>query len=324
MRMATTPIAVRQKRVVSAGATIAVALMLAGCASGPDRRANDPLEPMNRQIFKFNDAADKYVARPIAETYVKVTPAPARTAIDNFFSNIGDIGNFVNNLLQLKFADATQDFVRFAFNSTFGLGGLLDWATASGLPKHNQDFGLTLGHYGVPAGPYLVLPLLGPSSVRDSTSWIASYPLNPATYLAWQPSVALWGVHFMSARADLLGATDILSQAALDKYAFVRDAYTQRRQYLLTGSNGAALPDYGDGAANTADPAQGASATAGAAAAAAAGGPASGGGSKAQGLPTYADPAAPKAAPAGDNGSGSSDVPQYTDPGAGKAAAPAN
>src|ERR1700712_3726170 len=139
MRMAIKPTAVRQKRMLSGGATIAVALMLAGGATGPDKRANDPLEPMNRQIFKFNDAADKYVARPIAETYVKVTPAPARTAIDNFFSNIGDIGNFVNNLLQLKFADASEDFIRLAFNSTFGLGGLIDWATPSGLPKHNQD-----------------------------------------------------------------------------------------------------------------------------------------------------------------------------------------
>lgn len=311
MSMAITPSAARRIRTLSGGVAIAAAFTLAGCATGPDRKANDPLEPMNRQIFKFNDAADRYVARPVAETYVKVTPQPVRTAISNFFSNIGDIGNFVNNLLQGKFGDATEDFVRLAFNSTFGLGGLIDWATPSGLPKHNQDFGLTLGHYGVPAGAYLVLPLLGPSSVRDSTQWIAGYPLNPATYLPTDASVALWGVRFMSARADLLGATDILSQAALDKYAFVRDAYTQRRQYLLTGSNGAKLPDYDDSNA-PADPAAGASATAGAAAAAA-GGPQTGGGSKAQGLPTYADPGAAggaKKAPA-DSG----DVPQYVDPG---------
>lgn len=261
MTIAMTPPTARNRRPLSGGVAIAVVFVLAGCATGPDRKANDPLEPMNRTIFKFNDAADRYVAHPIATTYVKVTPAPVRTAISNFFSNIGDINNFANNLLQLKFGDAAEDFMRLVFNSTFGLGGLIDWATPSGLPKHNQDFGLTLGHYGVPAGAYLVLPLLGPSSVRDSTTWIASIPLNPATYLPLDASVAMWGVHFISARADLLGATDILSQAALDKYAFVRDAYTQRRQYLLTGPGGAALPDYGDEGAAAA-PAGGASAPA--------------------------------------------------------------
>jgi phospholipid-binding lipoprotein MlaA len=282
MTMAMTPRAARNLRALTGGVIIAAAFALSGCATGPDRKPNDPLEPMNRQIFKFNDAADKYVAHPIATGYVKVTPSPLRTAISSFFSNIGDIGNFANNLLQLKITDATEDLMRFAFNTTFGIGGLIDWATLAGLPKHNQDFGLTLGHYGVPSGPYLVLPLLGPSSVRDATNWIASYPLNPGTYLDTAASVALFGVHFVSARADLLGATDILSQAALDKYAFVRDAYTQRRQYLLTGAAGAALPDYGD-EGTTAEPADGASA-----------------------------PAAP---PTGVKKDDSESVPQYEDPG---------
>jgi phospholipid-binding lipoprotein MlaA len=311
MTMTMTPRAARNLRAFSGGMTIAAVLVLAGCATGPDRKPGDPLEPMNRQIFKFNDAADKYIARPIATGYVKVTPSPLRTAISNFFSNIGDIGNFANNLLQLKITDATEDLMRFAFNTTFGLGGLIDWATPAGLPKHNQDFGLTLGHYGVPSGPYLVLPLLGPSSVRDSTSWIAGYPLNPGTYLSGTANAVMFGVRFMSARADLLGATDILSQAALDKYAFVRDAYTQRRQYLLTGAANAALPDYGDESDATAVPAEGASATVAPAQ------PGAGGSSKSQGLPDYSDPGAPSAPPAPANGakkSSDTDLPRYEDP----------
>lgn len=241
----------------SASGSIALAaiLILSGCATDPDRKPNDPLEPMNRQIFKFNDAADEYVVHPVAEGYVKVTPLPLRTAISNFFSNIGDVGNFANNLLQLKITDATQDFMRFAFNSTFGIGGLIDWATPAGLPKHHQDFGLTLGHYGAPAGPYLVLPLFGPSSVRDATRWIADYPFSLGTYLATDVDVALWGVHIVSERADLLGATNILSLVSLDKYAFVRDAYTQRRQRQLTGVADAPLPDYGNGNSGATPPA---------------------------------------------------------------------
>jgi phospholipid-binding lipoprotein MlaA len=295
MRMAKTPDAARTLRALSGGVLLAAAFALSGCATGPDRKPGDPLEPMNREIFKFNDAADRYVARPIATGYVKVTPAPLRTAISSFFSNIGDIGNFANNLLQLKITDATEDLMRIAINSTLGIGGLLDWASAAGLPKHDQDFGLTLGHYGVPSGPYLVLPLLGPSSVRDATNWIASYPLNPGTYLSTEADVSLFVMRFVSARADLLGATDILSQAALDKYAFVRDAYTQRRQYLLTGAAGAKLPDYGDDSGATAAPAGAASEPAAPAK------PGMGGSSSSQGLPNYADPGAaqPASAPAG-------------------------
>jgi phospholipid-binding lipoprotein MlaA len=295
MTMAKTPDAARKLRALSGGVLLAAAFGLSGCATGPTAKPGDPLEPMNREIFKFNDAADKYVARPIATGYVKVTPAPIRTAISSFFSNIGDIGNFANNLLQLKITDASEDLMRLAINSTFGIGGLIDWATAAGLPKHNQDFGLTLGHYGVPSGPYLVLPLLGPSSVRDSTSWIASYPLSPGTYLSTEASVSMFVVQFVSARADLLGATDILSQAALDKYAFVRDAYTQRRQYLLTGAANASLPDYGDESGATAAPPGAASATAAPAK------PGMGGSSSSQGLPSYSDPGAaePASAPAG-------------------------
>jgi len=260
--------------------TTALALVLssaiAGCATGPDRKPGDPLEPMNRAVFKFNDTVDTVIAQPIAKGYQKVTPQPLRQAISNFFSNLGDLGNLANNLLQLHITDATEDLMRFAMNSVFGFGGIVDFATPAGLPKHNQDFGLTLGRWGVPSGPYLVLPLFGPSSFRDSLGFAVDFRFNPLTYAepAWRNP--LWGLEFVSKRADLLGATDLLAQAALDKYTFVRDAYTQQRRSLLRGAGAApaALPDYGDPDAPGGDaaPASGAS------------------GAAPAGLPDYSDP----------------------------------
>ncbi|OXH81824.1 ABC transporter, partial [Burkholderia multivorans] len=138
--------------------TVAASAMLSGCATGPNRNPNDPLEPMNRAMYKFNDTVDEHIAVPIAKGYQKITPTPLRTAISNFFSNLGDLGNMANNLLQLRITDATQDLMRVAMNSVFGMAGLIDIATPAGLPKHHQDFGLTLARWGVPSGPYLVLP----------------------------------------------------------------------------------------------------------------------------------------------------------------------
>jgi phospholipid-binding lipoprotein MlaA len=295
--------------------TIALALFVAGlasgCATGPDRKPGDPLEPMNREIFKFNDVIDRTVAQPVAKGYQKVTPQPLRQAISNFFSNLGDLGNVANNLLQLKITDATEDFVRFAFNSTFGLGGLIDWATPAGLPKHHQDFGLTLGHWGVPAGPYLVLPLFGPSSFRDSLSYAVDYRFNLITY--FEPGVRnpMWLAQFISARSDLLGASDLLQAAALDKYSFVRDAFTQQRASLLRSGNAtpAPLPNYGDPDAPGAGaaPADGASGATGAAP---------------TGLPDYSDPgdapasAAPASAPVPASSPAAGAVPAGTGPAA--------
>jgi phospholipid-binding lipoprotein MlaA len=247
---------------------LACASVLAGCATGPNRKPGDPLEPMNRAVFKFNDTVDRTIAVPVAKGYQKVTPKPMRTAISNFFSNLGDLGNLANNLLQLKITDATEDLMRFAFNSTFGMGGLIDFATPAGLPKHHQDFGLTLGRWGVPAGPYLVLPIFGPSSFRDSVGLAVDVRFNPLNYI--EPAVRnpMYAVQFVSVRSDLLGATDLLQQAALDKYSFVRDAYTQQRRARLGGSGAAApaLPNYDD------QEDSGAAAPAGASSAAPAGG----------------------------------------------------
>jgi phospholipid-binding lipoprotein MlaA len=284
--------------------------LISGCATGPDRKPGDPLEPMNRAVFSFNDGLDRYVAVPVAKGYQKVTPQPLRTAVSNFFSNLGDLTNAANALLQLKITDATEDFVRFAFNSTFGLGGLLDWATPAGLPKHHQDFGLTLGHWGIPSGPYLVLPLFGPSTVRDSMGLIVDVKFNPLNYM--EPAVRnpLYVLQFVSVRSDLLGASDLLQQAALDKYSFVRDAYTQQRRARLRGTsdNAAPLPNYDD---------QGDS---GASSAPAAGAPAGGA------LPNYADPGDAAQAPNAASGAATgapAGVPNYTDPGETQPAAPA-
>jgi phospholipid-binding lipoprotein MlaA len=229
-------------------ALLPLAALMAGCASPSTRTPGDPLEPMNRVIFKVNDTIDQTVAVPIAKGYQKITPHPLRTAISNFFSNLGDLNTFANELLQLKITDATEDLIRFAMNTTFGLGGLIDFATPARLPKHHQDFGLTLGHWGIPSGPYLVLPIFGPSSFRDGVGLAVDTRFSPMIYAPTDAKRPLYALQFVSARSDMLGATNILQQAALDKYSFVRDAYTQQRRAAL-GADSAkppALPNYGD------------------------------------------------------------------------------
>ncbi|MBP0634547.1 MULTISPECIES: VacJ family lipoprotein [unclassified Cupriavidus] len=229
---------------ISLATTAAAAALLAGCATGPQANPDDPLEPMNRAVFTVNDKLDQYVAKPVAQGYKAVTPEPVRTAVSNFFSNLADVGNFANNLLQGKGVAAAESFMRVAVNSVLGLGGLIDIATPAGLEKRSQDFGLTLGTWGVPSGPYLVLPLFGPSSFRDGVGLYVNFQFDPITYA--EPAVrnSLFAANVVDVRTNLLGATDLLALAALDKYAFVRDAYLQRRRYLL--GEGTALPDYGD------------------------------------------------------------------------------
>jgi phospholipid-binding lipoprotein MlaA len=208
------------------------AAMLAGCATVQTPTKGDPLEGLNRTVFKFNDKIDQYALKPVAKGYVYITPQPVRDSVTNFFSNIGDVYIAANNLLQLKITDGVEDIMRIVINTTFGVGGLFDVATLAKLPKHDNDLGLTLGHYGVPPGPYLVLPLFGPSTVRDGVGEIGEYFINPLTYI--QPdslSWALYGVNIINTRANLLNASDVLEGAALDKYSFVRNAYLQRRNY---------------------------------------------------------------------------------------------
>ncbi len=226
-------------------ALFAACAVLAGCATGPDANPDDPLEPMNRAIFTVNDKVDEYVATPVAKGYRAVTPQPVRSAITNFYSNISDVGNFANNLLQGKGVDAAESLMRVAINSVLGIGGLIDIATPAGLQKHSQDFGLTLGVWGVPSGPYLVLPVFGPSSFRDGVGLYVNFWFDPTTYA--QPAVrnSLYGMNIVDVRTNLLGATDLVTLAALDKYAFIRDGYIQRRRYLIDGGSGK-LPSYED------------------------------------------------------------------------------
>jgi len=225
------------------------ALTLAGCATVTNPTPTDPIEGFNRSMYTFNDKLDKAVMTPVAKGYRFVVPQPGRDMVTNFFSNVGDVYNFANNLLQLQVTAAVQDLMRLTINTFFGVGGLFDFATPAGLPKHSQDFGVTLGKWGVPDGPYLVLPLLGPSTVRDTAGMAANLYLDPTSYIKpdWV-SYSLYGVRLVNTRANLLDASNLLEAAALDPYSFTRDAYLARRKYLISGgaSGNTALPNYED------------------------------------------------------------------------------
>ncbi|APA86443.1 VacJ family lipoprotein [Paraburkholderia sprentiae WSM5005] len=222
-------------RVLQFGKVAVAAALLAGCTTVQTPTKGDPFEGLNRTIFTVNDKLDQYALKPVAQGYVRVTPQPVRDSVTNFFSNIGDVYIAANNLLQLRIADGVSDIMRIVINTLFGVGGLFDVATLAKLPKHDNDLGLTLGHYGVPAGPYLVLPLFGPSTVRDAVGSLGNYYVNPISYISPSGlSWALYGLNIINTRANLLGASNLLEGAALDKYSFVRNAYLQRRQYLLS------------------------------------------------------------------------------------------
>ena len=206
--------------------------LLAGCAT-PQRP--DPLEPVNRGVFAFNETVDRYVIAPPARVYRDVVPSTIRLGVSNFFNNLRDAWSAVNLLLQGRPADATQDVMRFSINTVFGLGGVLDWASEMGLDPHYEDFGQTLGRWGAGPGAYLVLPILGPSTVRDTAA--LPLDLNATTPEQLVESVRLRNglivLRVVNTRADLLGATGVLDDVALDKYSFVRDAYLQRRRSLV-------------------------------------------------------------------------------------------
>jgi len=210
---------------------VALAGAAVGCASTGERDPRDPWEPLNRSIYNFNDTLDTAVARPVASAYQKVIPSEVRLRVRNFFGNIGDVFIGVNNILQGKFQDGVEDWARVAFNSTIGLAGIHDVASEMGLEKHDEDFGQTFGHWGIGSGPYLVLPFLGPSTLRDGTGLALDFYADPMN--EFSPSEVrdpLWVVRLINRRADLLDASSLLEQAALDRYIFLRDAYLQRRR----------------------------------------------------------------------------------------------
>lgn len=218
-------------RALAALSVLMLVVGLQGCASGPQAVAHDPLEPLNRQVYAFNDTVDKALLKPVAQAYTDVVPSLVRRGVSNFFSNLGDVWTFVNTLLQGKPQAAAETLMRFGMNSVFGLGGLFDVASELGMPKHKEDFGQTLGRWGVPAGPYLVLPILGPSNLRDASALTADLQVDPLNQ--FKPKEAQLGLGVLKVtdtRAKLLQLGGLVDRASLDPYGFVRDAYLQKRR----------------------------------------------------------------------------------------------
>jgi phospholipid-binding lipoprotein MlaA len=204
-------------------------LTLAGCAVGPDKR--DPFENFNRGVMRFNDEVDTAVLKPVATAYQEALPSPARKAVSNVFSNLGDVWSTANSLMQLKIPQAAEGLMRVSINTVFGLYGVLDIASEMGLERHREDFGQTLGYWGVPAGPYVVLPLFGPSTARDAGAFLVDRRADLLREL--DPSStrnSLFALRLVDTRASLLGTGRLLDQMALDRYTFVREAYLQRRR----------------------------------------------------------------------------------------------
>jgi phospholipid-binding lipoprotein MlaA len=228
-------------------AVLACVLALAGCASAPASNPRDPLESFNRDVSAFNRDLDHATLQPAAKAYDRGLPRVVRTGVANFFGNIGDLWSAVNSGLQLKPVDAVQNSMRFAVNTVFGLGGLIDIATDAGIERHKQDFGMTLARWGVPDGPYLVLPIFGPSTLRDALALpvdLLGDPLHGVTPIA--DRTALLASRAVDKRSSLL-PLDAIVDSALDPYAFMRDAYLQHRgaqtHRLAQGSDGALVAE---------------------------------------------------------------------------------
>jgi len=212
------------------------ALVLGGCASTPATRG-DPLENVNRAVFSFNEGLDKAVLIPVAQGYQAVLPQFVRTSIENFFNNFNDAWSAVNQLLQAKPAAALEMGLRFGANTVFGFGGLFDVAGA-GIERRSEDFGQTLGRWGMGPGPYLVLPVLGPSTLRDTAALALDLRAVPEAFLDQRPERwALGTLHVISVRAGLLATTKTLDEIALDKYSLIRDGYLARRRRLVYDGN---------------------------------------------------------------------------------------
>ncbi|MDC1311540.1 VacJ family lipoprotein [Burkholderiales bacterium] len=205
---------------------------VSGCATGPN--SHDPFEPVNRKIYQFNETLDQIVVRPIGKAYTSFVPSLVRTGVRNIFTNLGVINTTFNELLQLKIRNVPVGVARFTSNLILGVGGIFDVASEMGIPYYNEDFGQTLGYWGIDSGPYIVLPLLGPSSVRDSISKPFDFYFDPVTHISddstkWN----ITGLKIIDARSQYLSSEDMLSNSALDQYSFVRDTWLQRREYQI-------------------------------------------------------------------------------------------
>jgi phospholipid-binding lipoprotein MlaA len=208
--------------------------LLGGCASTIGYEQGDPLERYNRAIYSFNEGVDRAVFKPLAKGYETVTPMPVRSGIGNFFGNLADLWIGFNNLLQGKAADALSDLGRVMVNSVFGVLGVFDLASGAGLEKHDEDFGQTLGRWGVGPGPYVVLPVLGPRTLRDAFATPVDYMADPVSQLgdvATRNSVS--GLRLVHNRAALLGVEKTLQEGTLDSYIYARDYYLQQRRYRV-------------------------------------------------------------------------------------------
>lgn len=226
-----------------------LALLTAGCASNPNRVVDprDPLEPFNRAVFRFNTDFDNAFMMPLAKGYKAITPEVVDRGITNFFNNIDDVTSFVNNVLQFKMSRAGSDVGRIFMNSTVGLLGFFDVATNAGLPSYKEDFGQTLGYWGLEPGAYFMLPIFGPSTMRDNIGFAGDIVTDP--FFSIDTGKVYWGfvaLRIVDYRADRLGAGEILKAASLDPYVFLRDAYLQRRQNLVYDGNPPESLDQGD------------------------------------------------------------------------------
>jgi phospholipid-binding lipoprotein MlaA len=219
-------------------------LALGGCATSPGGDPRDPLEGFNRSVFSFNESVDKAVLKPVATGYENVVPQFVRDRVDSFFGNLGDAWSAVNLLLQAKPVPALETGMRFAFNSTLGLGGLFDIAGDAGMERRTEDFGQTLGRWGVGSGPYLVLPILGPSTVRDTGALAADFQAAPAAWFQERRDQAgVTVLQVISTRARLLSATRQIDEIALDKYLLIRDGFLVRRRNQVYDGNPPEEPD---------------------------------------------------------------------------------
>lgn len=230
--------AAARKLLTSIGLVIVVAL--SGCATVDTdyRDPTDPFEGVNRAVYRFNEHLDRFILKPLARGYQAILPQPVNRGVTNFFSNLDDVTSAINNLLQLKLSRALSDVGRVVVNTTVGLLGFVDVASNVNLPKYGEDFGQTLGAWGVSSGPYIVLPLFGPSSGRDAVGLVVDWFTDPVTYIEDERvRYSLLGLRLVDERAGLLGASRVLEEAALDRYIFLRDAFLQQRLNAVHDGN---------------------------------------------------------------------------------------
>jgi phospholipid-binding lipoprotein MlaA len=227
------------QRIAVLAAAVVASAALGGCATVQTTSKDDPFEPWNRAMYDVHQVVDGKVIKPAVQAYVDVTPKPIQRGISNFFGNLDDVVSVWNDFLQWKLDKAGNDMGRVMINSFFGLGGIIDIASDAGIEKGNEDFGQTFGYWGIPQGPYLFIPVLGPTTVRDGTGLIVRAYASPLAYVIVDVPTRniLYGIGFVDARAQALQAETFVEGAALDRYTFIRRAYLQRREYLVRDGN---------------------------------------------------------------------------------------